>query len=100
MTRSGAGGMRGKRAVTVVFGAVYHGDVMRHTALRLYQPSNRPGRDWVIDVGKSSSGQRTREPSTTTWPRSPNLVAGGEAPAVTQYRRPYSRRLTNSVENG
>ena len=47
-----ASGMRGKRAVTVVFGAVYCGDVMLNTALGLYQPSTWSGRDWVIDVGE------------------------------------------------
>ena len=45
-------GMRGKRAVTVVFGTVYTSDVMLNTALGLYQPSSWSGRDWVIDVGE------------------------------------------------
>ncbi len=91
--------MRGKRAVTVVFGAVYLGDVMLNTALGLYQPSNWSGRDWVIDVGKVHPGSdhgslrpllaRVAEPRSR-W--------GG--PAVTSNRRPYSRRLTNSVEDG
>ena len=44
--------MRGKRAVTVVFGTVYTGDVMLNTALGLYQPTSWSGRDWVIDVGE------------------------------------------------
>ena len=47
-----AGGRRGKRAVAVVFGTVYTGDVMLNTALGLYQPSTWSGRDWVIDIGE------------------------------------------------
>ncbi len=47
-----AGGMRGKRAVAVVFGAVYTGDVMLNTALGLYQPANWSSQDWALDIGE------------------------------------------------
>lgn len=45
-------GLRGKRAVAVVFGAVYTSDVLLNTALGLYQPSKWTRRDWAIDVGE------------------------------------------------
>ncbi len=43
-------GLRGQKAVAAVFAAVYTGDVVLNTALRLYRPSEWSGRDIVIDV--------------------------------------------------
>ncbi len=45
-------GLRGKRAIAVVFGTVYTGDVMLNAALGLYQPTTWSSRDWVIDIGE------------------------------------------------
>ncbi len=45
-------GLRGQRAVAVVFGAVYTTDVLLNMALGLYQPSTWTRRDWAIDVGE------------------------------------------------
>lgn len=45
-------GLHGKRAVAVVFGTVYTGDVVLNTALGLYQPSKWTRRDWAIDIGE------------------------------------------------
>jgi len=45
-------GLRGQRAVAVVFGAVYTTDVLLNTALGLYQPLTWTRRDWAIDVGE------------------------------------------------
>jgi hypothetical protein len=43
-------GLRGQRAVNVVFGVVYTGDVLLNTALGLYQPTQWSKKDLVIDV--------------------------------------------------
>jgi len=43
-------GLRGQRAVAVVFLSVYTGDVLLNTALGLYQPSSWTRRDWAIDI--------------------------------------------------
>lgn len=43
-------GLRGPRAVAVVFGVVYSGDVLLNTALGLYQPSTWSREDWAVDV--------------------------------------------------
>ncbi len=43
-------GLRGPRAVAVVFGVVYSGDVLLNTALGLYQPSTWSRQDWGVDV--------------------------------------------------
>jgi len=45
-------GLRGQRAVTGVFGAVYTGDALLNTALGLYKPWRWSPQDWVIDVGE------------------------------------------------
>ncbi len=45
-----AKGLRGAKAVGVVFGVVYAGDVLLNTALGLYQPSTWSKKDWAIDV--------------------------------------------------
>lgn len=47
---AGRAGLRGQRAVAVVFATVYTGDVLLNTALGLYQPSNWSRRDLAIDV--------------------------------------------------
>ena len=43
-------GLRGPRAVAVVFAGVYTGDVLLNTALGLYHPTRWTGREWAIDV--------------------------------------------------
>lgn len=43
-------GSRGQRAVNVVFGAVYTGDVLLNTALGLYHPRQWSKKDWIVDV--------------------------------------------------
>ena len=43
-------GLRGQRAVAVVFLTVYTGDVLLNTALGLYEPSSWSRRDWAIDI--------------------------------------------------
>ncbi len=43
-------GLRGPRAVAVVFGTVYTGDVLLNTALGLYRPREWSGQDWTVDV--------------------------------------------------
>ena len=43
-------GLRGRRAVAVVFGTVYVGDVLLNTALGLYRPGEWSGQDWAVDV--------------------------------------------------
>lgn len=45
-------GLHGRRAVAVVFGTVYTGDVLLNMALGLYQPSTWSRQDWVIDIGE------------------------------------------------
>ncbi len=45
-------GLRGQKAVAAVFGAVYPGDVLLNTALRLYKPTTWSTQDTVIDVGE------------------------------------------------
>ncbi len=46
--------LHGKRAVAVVFVAVYTAGVMLNTALDPYQPSTWSRRDWAVDIGESS----------------------------------------------
>ncbi len=43
-------GLRGPRAVGVVFGAVYMGDVVLNTALGLYRPREWSRQDWTVDL--------------------------------------------------
>jgi hypothetical protein len=43
-------GLRGSRAVAVVFGTVYTGDVLLNTALGLYKPRTWSRQDWAVDV--------------------------------------------------
>ncbi|MDQ3105904.1 MAG: hypothetical protein M3Q87_11985 [Actinomycetota bacterium] len=43
-------GLRGQKAVNVVFAGVYTGDVVLNTALGLYEPTNWTAQDWVVDV--------------------------------------------------
>ncbi|WP_199279263.1 hypothetical protein [Arthrobacter sp. CAN_A2] len=43
-------GLRGPKAVQVVFGTVYTSEVLLNTALGLYKPSTWSGRDWTIDI--------------------------------------------------
>ena len=43
-------GLRGQRAVHVVFAAVYAGDVLLNTALGLYKPGSWTAKDWAIDL--------------------------------------------------
>ena len=45
-----AKGRRGPKAVGAVFGTVYTGDVVRNTALGLYEPGTWSGKDWAVDV--------------------------------------------------
>lgn len=43
-------GLRGQRAVAVVFGVVYTGDVLLNTALGLYEPRTWSRQDWAVDI--------------------------------------------------
>ena len=43
-------GLRGQKAVNVVFAAVYTSDVLLNTALGLYHPTTWTGQDWTVDV--------------------------------------------------
>ncbi len=43
-------GLRGQRAVAVVYGTVYTGDVLFNTALGLYKPWQWSGQEAVVDV--------------------------------------------------
>ena len=43
-------GLRGQRAVNVVFAVVYSGDVLLNTALGLYRPQDWSARDWTVDL--------------------------------------------------
>lgn len=43
-------GLRGPKAVAVVFATVYTGDVLLNTALGLYKPSTWDRRDWTVDL--------------------------------------------------
>ena len=43
-------GLRGQKAVHVVFGVVYTGDVLLNTALGLYRPKQWTAKDWTIDL--------------------------------------------------
>lgn len=47
---AGYAGLRGAKAVGVVFGTVYTGDVLLNTALGLYKPWNWSRQDLVVDV--------------------------------------------------
>jgi hypothetical protein len=43
-------GLRGQKAVNVVFSVVYTGDVLLNTALGLYHPTQWSKKDWIVDV--------------------------------------------------
>ena len=43
-------GLRGQKAVNVVFGGVYTGDVLLNTALGLYRPQEWTAQDWAVDL--------------------------------------------------
>lgn len=43
-------GLRGARAVVVVFAAQYSADVVLNTALGLYRPATWSRQDWLVDV--------------------------------------------------
>jgi hypothetical protein len=43
-------GLRGQKAVNVVFATVYTSDVLLNTALGLYKPGQWSVQDWAIDV--------------------------------------------------
>jgi hypothetical protein len=43
-------GLRGQKAVNVVFGVVYTGDVLLNTALGLYRPQEWTAKDWAVDL--------------------------------------------------
>ena len=43
-------GLRGQRAVHVVFAVVYSGDVLLNTALGLYRPRDWSAMDWTVDL--------------------------------------------------
>ncbi|MCA1712008.1 MAG: hypothetical protein LC789_10410 [Actinobacteria bacterium] len=43
-------GLRGQKAVNVVFGVVYAGDLALNTALGLYEPRTWSAKDWTIDL--------------------------------------------------
>ncbi len=43
-------GLRGARAVAIVFAAQYSADVLLNTALGLYRPRRWSREDWVVDV--------------------------------------------------
>ncbi len=46
-----ATGVRGQRAVALVFGTLCTGDVVLNTALRLSKPLEWSAQDWIVDVG-------------------------------------------------
>lgn len=43
-------GIRGAKAVAVVFPVVYTGDVLLNTALGLYKPGTWTTQDWTVDI--------------------------------------------------
>lgn len=43
-------GLRGAKAVAVVFPVVYTGDVLLNTALGLYKPGTWTAQDWTVDL--------------------------------------------------
>ena len=43
-------GLRGQKAVNLVFGVVYTGDVLLNTVLGLYRPQDWTAEDWAIDL--------------------------------------------------
>jgi len=49
---AGHAGLRGQKAVAVVFGTVYTADVLLNTALGLYKPTSWTKQDILIDVGE------------------------------------------------
>jgi hypothetical protein len=50
-------GLRGARAVAIVFAAQYSADVVLNTALGLYRPATWSRQDWLVDVvGKGALG--------------------------------------------
>ena len=49
---AGHAGLRGQKAVAVVFGTVYTADVLLNTALGLYKPTSWTKQDMLIDVGE------------------------------------------------
>ncbi len=47
---SALAGLRGARAIAVVFPVVYTGDVLLNTALGLYKPTTWTTQDWAVDL--------------------------------------------------
>ncbi len=43
-------GLRGQKAVHVVFPVVLTGDILLNTALRLYKPSTWTKQEWIVDL--------------------------------------------------
>lgn len=43
-------GIRGPKAIIMVFAAVYTGDVLLNTALGLYKPGTWTQQDWAVDI--------------------------------------------------
>jgi len=43
-------GLRGQKAVHIVFPAVLTGDILLNTGLRLYKPSTWTKQDWIVDI--------------------------------------------------
>ena len=43
-------GLRGQKAVNVVFAVVYTGDLLLNTALGLYRPAQWGAQDWAVDL--------------------------------------------------
>ena len=84
----------------MVFGAVYLGDVMLNTALRSIPAVKLAGpglgyRCREKFIRAANTGAFDHYLARVAEPRSRWGGTGGH-----KYRRPYSRRLTNSVENG
>lgn len=47
---AGRMGLRGQKAVHIVFPAVLTADILLNTALRLYQPTTWSKQDWIVDL--------------------------------------------------
>lgn len=43
-------GIRGTKAIIVVFATVYTDDVLLNTVLELYKPDTRMEQDWAVDI--------------------------------------------------
>ena len=43
-------GLRGPKAIAMVFATVYTGDVLLNTALGLYKPGTWTRQDWAVDI--------------------------------------------------